>query len=226
VRENQPTEAQLRYADLLAALSLVTDLGMGNPPEAAMGSCLLATALARELGVAEDTVADVYYTTLLRYVGCTAPAHEQALLAGGDDIGLRSDGARIDSGRPREALGFALSRVGRDQPPFQRARRLAAALAHPTFERQTKTADCEVASTIARRVGLSAGVQGGLHEIFERWDGRGVPQGLRGEAITLPARFAQVAAQAVLLVRLGGPDAAVAVLRQRAGAPPPGSHPS
>jgi hypothetical protein len=81
MREARPAAARLRCADLLAALSLVTDLGMGNPPEAAMRGCLLATALARRVGVGEPTVADVYYTTLLRYVGCVAPAHEQALLA-------------------------------------------------------------------------------------------------------------------------------------------------
>jgi HD-GYP domain-containing protein (c-di-GMP phosphodiesterase class II) len=211
------SQAQLRCADLLAALSLVTDLGMANPPEAAMRGCLLATALARRIGLDDDAVADVYYTTLLRYVGCVAPAHEQAVLAGGDDIGLRSGRARIDSGRRREVLGFALSQVGRGQPALRRARLLAGALAHPATERQIKTADCEVASTMARRLGLSPGVQRGLHDIFERWDGRGAPHRLSGEAISVAARFAQVAAQTVLLERLGGPDAVLAVLRQRSG---------
>ena len=43
------TEAPLRLADLLASLSLVADLGFGLPPEQAMRSCLVATALARRL---------------------------------------------------------------------------------------------------------------------------------------------------------------------------------
>jgi len=200
-----------------AAMSLVTDLGMGNPLDTAMRGCLLATTLARRVGIDTGTAADVYYTTLLRYVGCTAPAHEQAFWAGGDDISLRSGGARIDWGEPREALGFVFSQVGRGQPPLRRARQLAIALAHPTAQRQVKTADCEVATALARRLGLSAGIQRGLHEIFERWDGRGAPQGLRGEAIALPARFAQIATHAVLLDRLRGRDAALAALRQRAG---------
>ena len=186
--EGLPAEARLRSADLLAALSLVTDLGMGNPPEAAISGCLIATALARRLGVDESSVVDIYYTTLLRYVGCTAPAHEQALLAGGDDIGLRSRRARIDSMRSRAALGVMFRQMGSGQPPLQRARQVAVALAHPTAGRQFRTADCEVASTMARRLGLAAGVQRGLLQIFERWDGRGVPHGLRGEAIALPAR--------------------------------------
>jgi hypothetical protein len=37
----------LRLADLLAALSVATDLGMGHEPEKAVRSCVLATELAR-----------------------------------------------------------------------------------------------------------------------------------------------------------------------------------
>lgn len=206
----------LRCADLLAALSLVTDLGMGNPPEVAMRGCLLAMSLARQLGVDAGTAADIYYTTLLRYVGCTAPAHEQAFLSGGDDVSLRAGRALLDSSRRRDALGLLVSQT-HYQPPLRRARQLAVAIAHPAAERQVRTADCEVASAMARRIGLSSGVQRSLHEIFERWDGRGTPQGLRGEAISVPARYAQVATLAVLVERGAGTDAAMATLHHRAG---------
>jgi response regulator RpfG family c-di-GMP phosphodiesterase len=76
------TVAGLRLADLLAALSQVTDLGMGQPPEEARRSCLLATSLAREMGLKEGDVGDVYYATLLQHVGCTAYAHETAAVFG------------------------------------------------------------------------------------------------------------------------------------------------
>src|SRR5579859_2680703 len=100
-----------------------------------------------------------------------------------------------------EAVKFLLFQSARGEPPLRRARQLAIRLAHPDMEHRMKTADCEVASATARRLGLSVGVQQGLHQIFERWDGRGVPHGLRGETITLAARFAQVATLAVLLER-------------------------
>jgi hypothetical protein len=41
--------ANLRLADLLGGLSIACDLGFGLPPEEAMRSCLIATALARRL---------------------------------------------------------------------------------------------------------------------------------------------------------------------------------
>jgi HD-GYP domain-containing protein (c-di-GMP phosphodiesterase class II) len=70
---------------------------------------------------------------------------------------------------------------------------------------------------MTRRLGLGTGVQHGLNEIYERWDGKGNPRKMSGEDIALPARFAQVASQALLFDRLGGLDLASKVIRQRAG---------
>ena len=53
--------SRLSLAELLADLSLVTDLGMGNEPETAARTCLLATGLARGVGLTEEVVADVFY---------------------------------------------------------------------------------------------------------------------------------------------------------------------
>src|SRR5260221_14401221 len=72
--------ASLRLADLLAALSVTTDLGHGQPPDDAMRACLLATRLAQAMNLPASSISDIYYATLLRYVGCTAYAHEEAAL--------------------------------------------------------------------------------------------------------------------------------------------------
>jgi len=215
--QERDVASRVGTADVLTALSLVTDLGMGNPPETAMRGCLIATGLARRLGLDDRTTTDVYYTTLLRYVGCTAPAHEQAFVSGGDDIGLRARRAYIDSSRRREAVKLVFLQPGGGEPLLDKVRQLAGLIVRPGMERQMKTADCEVASSTARRLGLSSGVQRALHEIFERWDGRGVPKGLRGEAITVPARFAQVATLAVLLEGVVGHQSMFAAIGQRAG---------
>jgi HD-GYP domain-containing protein (c-di-GMP phosphodiesterase class II) len=85
------------------------------------------------------------------------------------------------------------------------------------WSREFDRAFCEVAARIAERLDLGPGVRRSLNEILERWDGKGGPRGLRGEDVALPARFAQVAEQAVLFERRGGLDAAVATVRERAG---------
>ncbi|WP_282695433.1 ArsR family transcriptional regulator [Streptomyces sp. CC208A] len=69
---------RLRLTELLAALSVATDLGTGQPPEKAVRSCLLATGLARALDLPDRQVRDVYLASLLRHLGCTATAAVEA----------------------------------------------------------------------------------------------------------------------------------------------------
>jgi len=78
-------------------------------------------------------------------------------------------------------------------------------------------AHCEVAQRLAERLGFGHDVQIALGQVFERWDGKGVPRGLRREAIARSVRIVQLAQDAVVSHRLGGVDAAVARARQRAG---------
>jgi hypothetical protein len=80
----------LRLAELVAALSLVTDLGMGQPMEQALRTCLIALSLGREMGLEPDQMRDVYYVALLRFLGCTSDAYENAAIVGGDELAFRA----------------------------------------------------------------------------------------------------------------------------------------
>src|SRR5688572_10842260 len=191
---------------------------MGQPPEDAIRSCLLATNLARKMELDERDVGDIYYVTLLQHVGCTAYAHETAALLGGDDIAVRAGGAKVDFANPRETLPFLLFELGKSATSLGRARVVIAAISQgQKFDRELHRSNCEVATQMARRLGLGTGVQGGLNEIYERWDGKGYPRKLSGEDIALPARFAQAASQGALFGRLGGSELAVEVVGRRAG---------
>jgi hypothetical protein len=206
---------RVRLADLLAAVSVATDLGMGQEPEKAIRACLVAAALARRMGTAEAEVSDVYYTALLRHLGCTATAHEEAYL-GGDELASRPAAERADFGNPRETVALLLQ-MGRGTG-VDRARYLTRALRlGKKGDRAILGAVCEVGARLAERLGLGPGVRDGLYQSFERWDGKGTPQGLATEDICLPARLAEVAHQAVIFDRLGGPEGAVEMVRRRAG---------
>ena len=82
-------DAQVRLAELVAALSLGIDLGFGQPMEHVLRQCLIALRLAERIGLDEEERAVVYYTALLVNVGCHTDAHEQAKWFG-DDIALKS----------------------------------------------------------------------------------------------------------------------------------------
>jgi hypothetical protein len=191
---------------------------MGQPPEDAIRSCLLATGLARRMDLNERDVGDVYYTTLLQHVGCTAYAHETAALFGGNDIAVNAGGARIYFDDQREGFTYLLFELGKGATPLVRARAVITAISKgQKIDEELFRSNCEVAVHVTRRLSLGTGVQRGLNEIYERWDGKGNPRKLTREDIALPARYAQVASQAVLFERLGGPELASEVIRRRAG---------
>jgi hypothetical protein len=100
----------IRLAELLAALSLATDLAMAFPPEMALRTCLLGVQVGRELGLQEQQLGEVFYVTLLRHVGGTAFSHEEGALVG-DDNGIRRDFTGIDRSQPAEVAATALRRL-------------------------------------------------------------------------------------------------------------------
>lgn len=211
------TAPPLRLAEVLGGLSLVTDLGMGHPAEEAIRGSLLATRLARELGIGQPELTDVYYTALLRYLGCHGSAHEEGAAFAGDDLGMRQAGVVTDFYDPRDIFAFLATRVGKGKPAPQRIGMIARAAASGKRIGDTiSNSFCEVGASTARRLGLPVTVQDSLFHIFERWDGKG-PHGLKGDAIPLPTRIASLSALAVVLNRVGGARAAIEVIGRRSG---------
>ena len=205
----------LRLADILAALSVTTDLAMGQEPEKAIRATVLATEMARHLHMGEPEVADVYYTTLLKHLGCTATMHEEALLFGPDELGFRAVAERSDETNLREALGL-LAATGRGMG-VRRVAVLARASTSAGAASRIYRSICEVGARMAERLDLGAGVERSLAEMLERWDGKGAPRKLAGEDIAPPVRIAEPATQAVIFHRLGGVDAAITMADRRAG---------
>ena len=209
-------EAELRLADLLAALSLSTDLAMGQAPEKAIRACVVATETARAMNLSEPEVSIVYYATLLKHLGCTAGSHEEVVVFGPDDLMLNAVAERTDVARAREMV--ALMRLTGRGAGLRRPAHLVRALAaSKEAEASLMRATCEVAALMAERLGLGEDVRRAVHENLERWDGRGEPQKLRGDDIAVAARIAEPATQAVIFHRLGGVGALTEMIDRRAG---------
>jgi hypothetical protein len=67
-----------RVAEVLSALSLTTDLGSGMPFEKGLRTCVAASAFASALRLSADQRRAVFHASLLRAIGCTAHAPENA----------------------------------------------------------------------------------------------------------------------------------------------------
>jgi hypothetical protein len=77
------TAVRLRTAEVIGALCLVTDLGMGFPFEHGLQTTVIAMRLAERLGVDRETAVQTYYGSLLAHAGCTTDAHLAAEVFGG-----------------------------------------------------------------------------------------------------------------------------------------------
>jgi HD-GYP domain-containing protein (c-di-GMP phosphodiesterase class II) len=198
---------------VVAALSVTSDLTRGHPPGEAMRACLLATELARRAGLGAGRLADVYYTALLRFAGCTATSHEMAGRFGGDDVTVRARGDLIDAARPAEALRL-LAGLG-DGP--EKVRMLSRAAGAGRFFAEGARADCEVGAGLTRRLRLPDAVARAVLDGFERYDGKGAPAGKTGAEVAEAARFAAVGYAAVMFDAVGGAEVAAATVERWSG---------
>jgi hypothetical protein len=190
---------ELRLADLLVGLSAVTDLGMGQPIGSAARAGLLARWIADAAGFSDEDARDVYYTSLLQHIGCTAYSHESARFFA-DEQSVKQATQVTNFNDPKDIFLGYLPAITKAAPQGSRARTLRSALVSSrAITDGYMLSACEVGFTMARRLGLSPGVQEGLLHIFESWNGKGRPRKLTGEAISRAARRCSTASEAKML---------------------------
>ncbi len=207
----------LRLAELTGALALATDSGAALAPETSLRTCAIAMGIARACGAGEPELRDVFYTALLRHVGCTSVALEEARPTG-DELELSRALRPLDRWTPLATIPALMRGIAPAKGPLGRAKAVARVVTQAPFVApRTFRGRCEVAVRMAARLRLGIGTQRALSEAFERWDGHGLPDGLRGDAISRPARIVATAELAALFLSAGGAAAAREVIAARAG---------
>jgi HD-GYP domain-containing protein (c-di-GMP phosphodiesterase class II) len=207
---------QVRAAEVIGALCLATDLGMGFPFEHGLHTTLIATRLADRLEVDPVTASQTYYACLLSHSGCTTDAQVTAEVFGGP---LTTHFNPVMYGSGREVF-TGLLRALPDPENRAPVRALQAARRLPRLVREQRphmTAMCEVARMLADGVGLPPSVQGLLAHLMGRWDGKGPLGGAKGDEIPLPMRIVHVAVDTAFQRLLGDEDHVVRVVREHAG---------
>jgi hypothetical protein len=151
---------------------LAVDLGLGQPMEHLLHSCLIGLRLAEEVGLDEQERVVVYYVALLGWVGCHADAHEQAGWFG-DDIALKADRFPVDMAGAARA-SFVVGHLGAGSGLVDRARLLGSLVgSRGELARAFEATHCRIAGGVAIGLGLGSTVADALPQVFERWDGKG-----------------------------------------------------
>lgn len=209
-------DSGVRLTELLVALSLATDLGFGQPAEHMVRSARIGMRLGERLGLDTDELATLYDVSILGYVGCPVYGNEVAAVFG-DDIDFRARALEVDLGG-FSARAFMMRRAGTGAGALNRARQTIGLMATNGRDVMQQMANhCSAAGELADRLGLGAGVRAGIVQAYARWDGKGVPADLAGDALSLSARISHVAEACEVFQRTAGTELAVEMVRSRSG---------
>ncbi len=164
------------------------------------------------MGLEAETRQDLFYVVTLAWVGCVADTPVVARWFG-DDIAFRRDSFGVNrAGLP--LMAYSLRRVGVGAPLFNRLRLGATMVATGGAAiAQGFMSHCISTAQMAQRLGLGDAVAEQLTQVFTRWDGKGVPEGIGGEQIAPTVRLFHVADSVEVIYRTRGLGAAVDLAR-------------
>ncbi|KQT85666.1 HD domain-containing phosphohydrolase [Aurantimonas sp. Leaf443] len=207
----------MRLAEVLGALSQALDMTEGQPPGHCIRCAYIGIHLARHLGLGEAETCELYYTLLLKDLGCSSNAARICELYLADDLAFKRDFKELDDGLAR-VLRFILQQTGLKAGLSERFRALVHIVRNGgEIAQEMIETRCQRGAAIARTLRFSERVALGISSLDEHWNGLGRPAGLGGTAIPLYARVALLAQIADVFHRIGGRQAAVAEVARRAG---------
>ena len=221
-RENSPSTVasvaeNVTQVEIVALLAVAQDHTFGQPPGSQLRATVLGQHLATAAGADAAECITTWWTSALRFLGCTGHSFELAALFG-DEIETRARSLLADPAYLTDLLREIVQHGGPGRSGVSRVPSVLALLAggKKAAEVNFRTA-CEVADAFAVRLGLDESVRAALAATFERWNGRGLPTGSKGAAIPRPARVAHLSQEFEVLARVEGVARAVETIKARRG---------
>ena len=203
-------QAKIRLAEVVASLALAMDLATGQPLEHGLRRTLLAVWLGEELGLDEEELRTSYYVALLGSVGCILDGSAFAEFLR-DEIAVRAKMVTLNPVKQLEVAAFFIREAGAGDPPLRRLSKLF------SLSRQQQAVCRDVALQVGGILDLSPEIKEALGQCDEHWNGKGSVRGLKGDEIHIAARLFILCHDVEVFYRVGGQDAALAVVKDRAG---------
>ncbi|TAK92045.1 MAG: HD-GYP domain-containing protein [Burkholderiaceae bacterium] len=211
------TAPGLKFSQLIGALSHALDITEGQPPGHCVRCCWIGIHIGRAIGLPEKELWELYYTLLLKDLGCSSNAARICELYLTDDLDFKHDFKHVGSSLP-QVLGFVLKHTGLKAGLAERFRSLLTIMRNgEEIARELIQTRCQRGADIARQLRFSDGVAEGIHSLDEHWDGHGKPEGLCGAQIPVNARIALLAQVIDVFHTADGPHAALEEARRRSG---------
>ncbi len=208
--------------EILSALSFALDVTEGAPPGHSVRTCLLGMRLGKQIGLADQALAELYCALLLKDIGCSSNSARMAAAFAADDQVVKQHFKFIDReklGKPnREALNFVWNNVAPTTGVWGRLRQIYSMIRSPgDLTAEVIEARCEHGAVILHKLGMGVETCAAVYSLDEHWNGNGLPDHLVAQEIPLLGRICAVAQHLDLFCSEFGPARALDTLAERSG---------
>ncbi len=180
----------LKLSELISALSHALDITEGQPLGHCVRCCWIGMHIGREIGLDEHQLWELYYTLLLKDLGCSSNAARICELYLTDDLDFKRDFKQVGDSLP-QVVRFVLQHTGLKAGLAERFKSVLNIFKNgPEISRQLIQTRCQRGAEIARLLRFSEGIAQGIYNLDEHWNGSGKPSGVSAEAIPVYARIA------------------------------------
>ncbi|HWA99520.1 MAG TPA: HD domain-containing phosphohydrolase [Pirellulales bacterium] len=212
------TAHEIRFSEVIAALSVALDITQGQIRGHCMRSALIGMRLADEMKLMHHERTALFYALLLKDLGCSSNAAKMAYLFGADDQRVKRSGRLVDWTRTGETIRHCWRECSPEGSVLEKLLRIAAMAQNgQKGAKQIAEVRCERGAQIARMLQLPETTARAIADLDEHWDGRGYPRQLRGNEISLLGRICCLAQTVEVFFTTYGLNAAMAVAARRRG---------
>jgi HD-GYP domain-containing protein (c-di-GMP phosphodiesterase class II) len=207
----------LTLSELIGALSHALDITEGQPEGHCVRCCWIGMHVGRAMGLNDEQLWELYYTLLLKDLGCSSNAARICELYLSDDLVFKRDFKSVNGSLPK-VLKFVIGHTGLGAGLAERFKALARIIqSGDEIAQELIQTRCTRGADIARQLRFGEGVAMGIHSLDEHWNGGGRPLRLQGEAIPLSSRIALLAQVVDVFNVSDGADAAGWEVEDRSG---------
>jgi putative nucleotidyltransferase with HDIG domain len=212
------TATELRFSEIISALSVALDITTGQPKGHGMRTALIGMRLAEELQLTTADRSALFYALLLKDLGCSSNAAKIAHLFGADDHLVKRSMRMVDWTKPSESFSHCWQHAASGGTIWSKMKKIVAMFMQgEKGARQISEARCHQGATISSMLQLPEATSRAIYELDEHWNGRGFPNGLKGEEISLLGRICCLAQTVEVFVMAFGLEKAIEVAGQRSG---------
>ncbi|MFN0263025.1 HD domain-containing phosphohydrolase [Tepidamorphus sp. 3E244] len=207
----------MKLSELIAGLSHALELTEDQPHGYLKRCCWIGVNIGMAAGLSPKDLENLYYTLLLKDLGCSSTSARICELFLTDDISFKQDFKSLETGMGA-ALRFIVSKTGAGASFTERFRALVnLASKGDTLIREMLETRCDRGADIACRLRFDDDVQNAIRGLDEHWNGGGQPVGLEKNQIHLGARIALLSQVIDIFHTQRGREGAIAEAKARSG---------